>query len=79
MFSENQILAHCQNCKDNCSEIKQCPVKIHWAQARKRKVLPLPPVKWEFSGTGENPLERGHEQYSIEELISGLNKLSDHL
>jgi len=77
MFSENEIVIQCSQCKGHCDEIKKCPLKIEWPAERERKIIPAIPGKWKLAG------KRLHmpagDKYTTEELIAGLSKLNGQL
>lgn len=79
MFSENEILIQCRQCRGHCDEIKKCPLKTEWPSGNERKIFPVIPCKWDLSLAGKCLYLPANDKYTTEELISGLSRLNGHL
>ena len=79
MFSENEIVFQCSQCRGHCDEIKKCPLKIEWPAERKGTIFPEMPGKWKLSAAGKSVYLPARDKYTTEELITGLNRLNSHL
>ncbi|MBI5664677.1 MAG: hypothetical protein HZC49_06285 [Nitrospirae bacterium] len=79
MFSENEIAMQCSQCKGHCDELKKCPLKIEWTAVRESRMFPFMPSGWKLSDTGNCTYLPESDNYTTEELIKGLSKLSGHL
>lgn len=79
MFSENEIVIQCRQCKGHCDEIKKCPLKIEWPAGREPRIFPSMPYKWKLTVTVKCIYMPASDRYTTEELITGLNRLISHL
>ena len=79
MFSENEIVIQCRQCKGHCDKIKKCPLKLEWPAEKERKIFPAMHDKWKLSDKGKCLTMPAGDNYTTEELISGLSRLNGHL
>jgi len=79
MFSENEIVMHCRECKGHCDRIKKCPLKIEWQNNQQSTIFPEIPANWIFSTPDQCLSMRVSDKYTTEELITGLGMLNGKL